>query len=243
MKTVDELRDCLHKGRGERQELMDELAELHEREKSARVRDILNSYQEKGTRDEYEHERNLREPQQSRGNPISPPARERSFSPYSPRPATPPSEYQWQSDDEREIYPHRRRSSSFVSRSRSVSPAARRYYSPGPDSSDLNDSFIDQTLHEIELEISRDREILRNSKLHRNNYLLQTTSTADKCTVKSESSGGILKDKDDFFRKRSVSSSPHRVSPGRVMLKGRERSRSRSPARLSRRDYLGAKSR
>ncbi|XP_005099886.2 serine/arginine repetitive matrix protein 2 [Aplysia californica] len=191
MNTVDELRDCLHKVRRERQELFDELSVIQQREQSSRVRDILNSYQEKGARDEREHERNIRE-RQSRSLSTSysvrdssvfsdlddtavrstHPVHDTSFSSYSPRQVTPrrsSSQQRYLAYDDlspssyREIYPHRK---SYQPRSRSVSPRARKMYSPTCylSTSNLDDSVVDQTLQEIEQDMARDRQaFLRNN--------------------------------------------------------------------------------
>ncbi|CAL1530808.1 unnamed protein product [Lymnaea stagnalis] len=57
--TVEELRECLDQVRKERQDLFDEVTSLQRREQAARVREIINSYQEKGAMDESEKERGL----------------------------------------------------------------------------------------------------------------------------------------------------------------------------------------
>ncbi|RUS88939.1 hypothetical protein EGW08_003275 [Elysia chlorotica] len=59
MLTMDELRECLSKVRRERQELFDEVSFLQHREQTARVRQIMDTYQEKGSLDQQESEPGL----------------------------------------------------------------------------------------------------------------------------------------------------------------------------------------
>ena len=53
---MDELRECLSKVRRERQDLFDEVSFLQHREQTARVRQIMDTYQEKGVLDQRETE-------------------------------------------------------------------------------------------------------------------------------------------------------------------------------------------
>ena len=59
MLTMDELRECLSKVRRERQDLYNEVSFLQHREQTARVRQIMDTYQEKGVLDQQEREPGL----------------------------------------------------------------------------------------------------------------------------------------------------------------------------------------
>ena len=247
MNTVDELRDCLHKVRRERQDLFDELSYVQQREDSSRVRKILNHYQEKGSRDEFERERNLRSSSTFSDTDDSPVRRssrrdrELSSSSYSPHRQVTPRQSSSQTrylayDDlsptsNREIYPHRK---SYQARSRSVSPKTRRYTSPGPYSSvsNLDDSLVDQTLQDIEQEMAKERQtILSSSRSTGSSDFISKT----RARLRSRSKSPVFKykfelDDDSWRKRRSASSSPHRLSPRQGILKTREAARSRSPS-------------
>nr|KAI8767004.1 serine/arginine repetitive matrix protein 2 [Biomphalaria glabrata] len=136
MDTIEELKDILSKVRKERQELYDEVAAYDRREQAAKILKIMNTYMEKGSKDEEEKERSFSKWNSQSANQYFSPA-ERRASPtryLHSRSVTPPSSQQryFTSDDgsvEREIYPHRR---NYTSRSRSCSPQQSRSRSVSP---------------------------------------------------------------------------------------------------------------
>ncbi|XP_059173740.1 uncharacterized protein LOC131954204 isoform X2 [Physella acuta] len=225
MNTIEDLRDCLEKIRKERQDLFDEVTSLQRREQTARVREIISSYQEKGALDESERERQRQEQTDSdegifsesqasstaslsarhsarsarRSSNQSP--HERSSSPTARKRSSSQQRYNTHDDlsptRSREIYPHRR---SYSPQNRSVSPAqVQRSSRPYVD-----EYFINKTLEEIEDDIQQEKQKLFE------NLAVQPK----KIRFSSEHSRNEHSTADQYFR--AISEHKRRQSPDRL---------------------------
>ncbi|KAH9514459.1 hypothetical protein Btru_025311 [Bulinus truncatus] len=232
MSTIEELRDILSKVRKERQELFMELAAFDRREQSAKIAKIINSYKEKGAKDEEESERNVNKvilSSVSKNNTTGHCSNSKSVAP-------PSSQRKYYSDDDcddssaaREIYPHRRSYTPHSRhhspqqpepRSRSVSPHSVKYFSAVDHAQDVESSpqYSKQNF------ITRNdyRPFLNHSSLKRN-----TSPTYISHIPSSLSQGKTYHSMKDLSGRKSRSPSPR---PG--ILKGKEVFRAESTVPL-----------
>lgn len=235
MNTIEDLRDCLEMIRKERQDLFEEVTSLQRREQTARVREIISSYQEKGALDEGERERQrheqtdsdegiFSESQASSTASFSARRSERSAkrsSNQSPHfRATSPtarkrssSEQRYNTHDDlsptrsREIYPHRK---SYSPQNRSASPAdGQRSRRPFVD-----EYFINKTLEEIEDDLQKEKQKLFES----------LAVQPKKIRFSSEHSRNGHSTADQYFR--AISEHKRRQSPDRLNKQSKQTMRS-----------------